>query len=83
MVTPFNSQKGKRIMLALQIIAIIVWMVTLVFTILTFCELLPKKEKEEPINKFPYANVTIQFETEDGCLYTLYDDGTWEVDVNY
>ena len=69
-------------MIALQITAIIVWMITLVFTILTFCELLPKKEKEKPINKFPYANVTIQFESDD-VIYTLYDDGTWEVDVNY
>ena len=82
MVTPFNSQKGKRIMLTLQIIAIILWTIALVFTILTFCQLLPKKEKEEPINKFPYANVTIQFESDD-VIYTLYDDGTWEVDVNY
>lgn len=68
-------------MLALQIIAIIVWMVTLVFTILTFCELLPKKEKEKPINKTP-VEIELQFEYED-YLYTLYNDGTWEIDINW
>ena len=71
-------------MLALQIIAIILWIIALVFTILTFCQLLPKKEKEKPINKFPYANITLQFESEDAIYtYTLYDDYSWEVDVKY
>ena len=66
-------------MLALQIIAIIVWMITLIFTILTFCELLPKKEK--PIDK---TSLEIELQIEyNGYLYTLYNDGTWEIDIDW
>ena len=68
-------------MLALQIIAIILWTIALVFTILTFCQLLPKKEKEKPTSKTP-IEIELQIEYE-GYLYTLYNDGTWDIDITW
>lgn len=66
----------------LIIAAILCILEFIVVTAMAVCQLFPKKEKEKPINKFPYANITLQFETED-AIYTLYDDYSWEVDVKY
>ena len=67
----------------LMIAAILCILEFIVVTVMAVLQLFPKKEKEEPINKFPYANITLQFETEDGCLYTLYNDFTWDIDTEY
>ncbi len=65
----------------IQILYILLGMVILLFIMSIIFAVAPdKKEKEEYkyINKTPIKiELQIQY---DGYLYTLYNDGTWEVD---
>ena len=65
----------------IQILYILFGMVIILFILsIAFAVAPDKKEKEEkPIDKTP-VKIEIQFEYE-GYLYTLYTDGTWEIDI--
>ena len=67
----------------IQILYILLGMVILLFIMSILFAVLPdKKEKEEkPINKTP-IRIELQIEHE-GYLYTLYNDGTWEIDITW
>ncbi|MGN0966617.1 MAG: hypothetical protein ACI4OP_03370 [Candidatus Coprovivens sp.] len=67
----------------IQVLYILLGMVILLFALAILFAVLPdKKEKEEkPINKTP-IRIELQIQYED-YLYTLYNDGTWEVDSIY
>ena len=67
-----------------QILYILLGMVILLFIMSIIFAVAPdkKEEKEEkPINKTP-IRIELQIQYED-YLYTLYSDGTWEVDSLY
>lgn len=67
----------------IQILYILLGMVILLFIMsIIFATAPDKKEKEEkPINKTP-IKIELQIEHE-GYLYTLYTDGTWEIDITW
>ena len=67
----------------IQILYILLGMVILLFIMsILFAALQDKKKKEEkPINKTP-IEIELQIEYE-GYLYTLYTDGTWEIDITW
>ena len=67
----------------IQILYILFGMVILLFTLSILFAVLPdKKEKEDkPIYKTP-LKIELKIEYED-YLYTLFNDGTWEVDSIY
>ena len=67
----------------IQILYILLGMVIVLFTISILFAVLPdkKKKEEKPINKTP-VEIEIQFEYEE-YLYTLYNDGTWELDITW
>lgn len=67
----------------IQILYILLGMVIILFTMSIIFAVAPdKKEKEEkPTNKTP-IEIELQIEYE-GYLYTLYTDGTWELDINW
>lgn len=66
-----------------QILYILLGMVIVLFTISIIVAIAPdKKEKEDkPIDKTP-VKIELQIEYE-GYLYTLYTDGTWEIDITW
>ena len=60
-------------------------MVIILFALAIILTVLPDKKKKEenpkPIDKTP---IKIELQVQDeGYLYTLYNDGTWEVDCIY
>ena len=68
----------------IQILYILLGMVILLFIMSILFAVLPdkkKKEEEKPINKTP-IKIELQIEYE-GYLYTLYNDGTWEIDITW
>lgn len=68
----------------IQILYILLGMVILLFILSILFAVLPdkkKKEEEKPTSKTP-IKIEIQFEHE-GYLYTLYNDGTWELDITW
>ena len=67
----------------IQILYILFGMVIVLFTLSILFAVLPDKKKKEdkPINKTP-IEIEIQIEYE-GYLYTLYTDGTWELDITW
>lgn len=66
----------------LIIAAILCILEFIVVTVMAVLQLFPKKE-EKPINKCPCPKIILQFKSEDGCIYTLYNDFTWDVDTEY
>ena len=81
-VTPNNSQIGFSLMV--QMLYILFGMVIILFALAIILTILPdrkKKEDKKPIDKTP-VKIELQLEHED-YLYTLYNDGTWEVDYIY
>ena len=66
-----------------QMLYILFGMVIILFALSILFAVLPdKKEKEDkPIDKTP-VKIELQIKDED-YLYTLYNDGTWEVDYIY
>ena len=81
MVTPINSQKGYYM---IQILYILLGMVILLFIMSIIIAVAPdkkKKEEEKPTSKTP-IKIELQIEYE-GYLYTLYNDGTWEIDITW
>ena len=70
----------------IQILYILLGMVIILFTISILFAVLPDKKKKEDkeykyINKSP-IKIELQIEHE-GYLYTLYNDGTWELDITW
>ena len=67
----------------IQMLYILFGMVIILFALAIILTVLPDKKKKEdkPIDKTP-IRIELQIEHED-YLYTLYNDGTWEVDYIY
>ena len=67
----------------IQMLYILFGMVIILFALSILFAVLPdkKKKEEKPIDKTP-IRIELQIEYED-YLYTLYNDGTWEVDSIY
>lgn len=67
----------------IQILYILLGMVILLFIMSMLFAVLPDKKKKEdkPIDKTP-IKIELQIEYE-GYLYTLYNDGTWEIDITW
>ena len=69
----------------IQILYILLGMVIVLFALSILFAVLPdkKKKEEKPKDKIEYSHVVLQFKLEDGCIYTLYNDFTWDVDTEY
>ena len=67
----------------IQILYILLGMVILLFIMSILFAVLPdkKKKEEKPIDKTP-IKIELKIEHE-GYLYTLYNDGTWEIDITW